>query len=50
VAAGATEAPAGLLSYRDLKNPGGRALGLCHHLGFTGLRTGDRNMLGLEPR
>jgi hypothetical protein len=28
----------------------GRFLGLCHHLGFTGLRTGDRNILSLKPR
>jgi ribosomal protein S18 acetylase RimI-like enzyme len=27
-----------------------RALGFCHHLGFTGFRTGDRNILGLKPR
>jgi hypothetical protein len=27
-----------------------RALGFCRHLGFTGLRTGDRNTLGLKPR
>jgi hypothetical protein len=28
----------------------GRALGLCRHLSFTGLRTSDRNILGLKPR
>jgi hypothetical protein len=29
---------------------GGRFLALCHHLGVTGLRTGDRKILSLKPR
>jgi hypothetical protein len=27
-----------------------RALAFCHYLGLTGVRPGDRNMLGLKPR
>ncbi len=28
----------------------GRFVGLCYHLGFTGLRPGDRHILSLKPR
>jgi len=34
---------------RPIGHASGTALGFCHHLGFTGLRTGNRNMLGLKP-